>query len=218
MPDLFAHPIPTIFLAGDSTEAPGGGRNGTEGRFQAIADLVKPGDWVIIEFGHNDGGSPYPASSDIGRADCPGAENETCPTVYSNKSYKTEIAQTYPTCLINASTIFLSKGAKVILSSPAPSNPWEKGNYSYTPSIFNYYSSLATTELGGPKSGGIVNENYPMDHMHTEPYLGDVVARSFVLGLKCGTAPLAGLVMNATSRLEGELLGTCLSVNETVPI
>jgi len=63
-----------------------------------------------------------------------------------------------------------------------------------------------------------VNENYPMDHTHTEPYLADVVARSFVLGLKCGTAPLAGLVMNATSRLEGELLGTCLSVNETVPI
>ncbi len=101
-----APPITTIFLAGDSTEAPGGGHNGTEGwgqylkysfdhrtalvnnsafagrsarsftregRFQAIADLVKPGDWVIIEFGHNDGGSPYPASSDIGRADCPGA-------------------------------------------------------------------------------------------------------------------------------------------------
>jgi rhamnogalacturonan acetylesterase len=61
---------------------------------------VKPGDWVIIEFGHNDGGSPYPASSDIGRADCPGAGqfhlhflqltslntmtgNETCPTVYA---------------------------------------------------------------------------------------------------------------------------------------
>jgi rhamnogalacturonan acetylesterase len=139
--------------------------------------------------------------------------------------------------LINASTIFLSKGAKVILSSPTPSNPWEKGNYSYTPSIFNYYSSLATTELGGPKSGvyfvahgqyaaqamrllgkEVVDENYPMDHTHTAPYLADVVARSFVLGLKCGTAPLAGLVMNATSRLEGELLGTCLSANETVPI
>lgn len=98
--------VPTIWLAGDSTEAPDGGHNGTEGwgqylqysfnikeafvnnsayagrsarsftregRFQAIADRLKPGDWVIIEFGHNDGGSPYPASKDIGRADCPGA-------------------------------------------------------------------------------------------------------------------------------------------------
>lgn len=64
----------------------------------------------------------------------------------------------------------------------------------------------------------VVDGNYPMDHTHTAPYLADVVARSFVLGLKCGTAPLAGLAMNATSRLEGELLGTCLSANETVPI
>lgn len=41
-----------------------------EGRFQKIADAVKPGDWVIIEFGHNDGGNPY---TDVkGRADCPG--------------------------------------------------------------------------------------------------------------------------------------------------
>ena len=70
-----------------------------EGRFQTIANVLKPGDWVIVEFGHNDGGSPYPASSDNGRADCPGAGsfpflranyqlimspagNQTCPTIY----------------------------------------------------------------------------------------------------------------------------------------
>jgi rhamnogalacturonan acetylesterase len=97
--------IPTIFLAGDSKMAPGGGGNGTEGwgqylhysfnnetvyinnsaiagrsarsytregRFQYIAEALKPGDWVVIEFGTNDGGSPYPASNDNGRADCPG--------------------------------------------------------------------------------------------------------------------------------------------------
>jgi rhamnogalacturonan acetylesterase len=97
--------IPTIFLAGDSKMAPGGGGNGTEGwgqylqysfnnetvyinnsaiagrsarsytregRFQKIADALKRDDWVVIEFGTNDGGSPYPASNDNGRADCPG--------------------------------------------------------------------------------------------------------------------------------------------------
>jgi rhamnogalacturonan acetylesterase len=41
-----------------------------EGRFAAVAKVVKPGDWVIIEFGHNDGGSPLPSSQDNGRADC----------------------------------------------------------------------------------------------------------------------------------------------------
>lgn len=78
----------TVWLTGDSTMAPDGGHNGTEGwgqylkysldqskvrvnnsayagrsartftregRFQRIIDEVKPGDWVVIEFGHNDG-------------------------------------------------------------------------------------------------------------------------------------------------------------------
>lgn len=78
----------TVWLCGDSTMAPGGGHNGTEGwgqylqysldssrirvnnsayagrsartftregRFQAIISKVQPGDWVVIEFGHNDG-------------------------------------------------------------------------------------------------------------------------------------------------------------------
>lgn len=77
-----------VWLCGDSTMAPGGGHNGTEGwgqylqysldesrikvnnsayagrsartftregRFQAIFDKVRPGDWAVIEFGHNDG-------------------------------------------------------------------------------------------------------------------------------------------------------------------
>lgn len=194
-------------MAGDSTMAPGGGNNGTEGwgqylqysfgtnssgtiraqinnsaiagrsarsftregRFDAIAAQLKQGDWVIVEFGHNDGSSPYPASSDNGRADCPGAGNETCPTVYeyatcqtpkdstsnqsslfldylsltshSNSSNATEIVLTYPTYLINASKMFLAKGAKVILSSPTPDNPWETGNYTYAPDRFSYYAA-----------------------------------------------------------------------------
>jgi rhamnogalacturonan acetylesterase len=53
-----------------------------EGHFADVAKHVKKGDWVLIEFGTNDGGSPYPAASDNGRADCPGAGNQTCPTVY----------------------------------------------------------------------------------------------------------------------------------------
>ncbi|KUJ21178.1 SGNH hydrolase [Mollisia scopiformis] len=259
--------IPTIWLAGDSTEAPGGGHNGTEGwgqylqysfppsvafvnnsayagrsarsftregRFEAIAEKVKPGDWVVIEFGHNDGGSPYPAADDNGRADCPGAGNQTCPTVYANVS---EIVLTYPTYLKDASEMYLSLGAKVILSSPTPDNPWETGNYSYTPDRFTYYSWLSVTELGGPSAGvyfvphgqyaaqamknlgpEIVDANYPMDHTHTAPYLADVVAQSFVLGLKCGTSGLGGLVSNATARLEGSVLGTCILANGTLPI
>ena len=50
-----------------------------EGRFNEVAAQVKEGDWVVIEFGHNDGGS---LSNDNGRSACPGEGEETCETVY----------------------------------------------------------------------------------------------------------------------------------------
>lgn len=89
-------PPNVVWLCGDSTMAPGGGHNGTEGwgeylrysfmeqdqatssralvrvnnsayagrsartftregRFQAVAERVRPGDWAVLQFGHNDG-------------------------------------------------------------------------------------------------------------------------------------------------------------------
>ena len=113
-----ARPLPTVWLAGDSTTAPGGGHNGTEGwgqylqysfgdnafvnnsayagrsarsftregRFDRIAAAMKPGDFVVIELGINDPGSPKNGSTsttgDKGRADCPGAGNETCTVIF----------------------------------------------------------------------------------------------------------------------------------------
>lgn len=110
--------IPTIWVAGDSTTAPGGGHNGTEGwgqylkysfgnnafvnnsayagrsarsftregRFDRIAAAMHPGDFVVIELGINDPGTPTNGSTsttgDKGRADCPGAGNETCTVVF----------------------------------------------------------------------------------------------------------------------------------------
>jgi len=121
----------TVYLAGDSTTAPGGGGKGTEGkchlttptqptqiailicshspgwgqylhyslkipvvnkafagrsarsftregRFDDIGNLLKKGDFVVIEFGHNDGAS----KPDNGRSDCPGSGTETCQYTY----------------------------------------------------------------------------------------------------------------------------------------
>ncbi|KAI0124032.1 GDSL-like Lipase/Acylhydrolase [Xylariales sp. AK1849] len=256
----------TIWLCGDSTMAPGGGHNGTEGfgqylqysfdesvarinnsayagrsartftregRFQAIIDKITPGDWVVIEFGHNDDG--IPANDTKYRTDCPGLGNETCPVTYNNQ---TEIVQTYVTYLQNASSIFLSLGAQVIISGPTPTNPYlATGNFSWTPTKYDYYAWYIVDSLGGPEAGiyyvdhssynaqalehlgaDLVNANFPMDNTHTAPYLADVFAQAFVLGLKCGTAPLQDYVVNATSRIEGSVMGTCLPVNSTLPI
>jgi hypothetical protein len=96
---------------------------------------------------------------------------------------------------------------------------------------------LAVSELGGPSEGvyfvphgqytaqGMLNlgpdfidANYPIDHTHTSPALADIVAQAFVLGLKCGTSPLLDLVVNASARIEGPTLGTCILANSTLPV
>jgi len=51
-----------------------------------------------------------------------------------------EIVQTYPTYLMEASKMFLAKGASVILSAPTPDNPWETGNFTYAPDRFTYFA------------------------------------------------------------------------------
>lgn len=127
---------PARFVVHNAATAGRSARSYTrEGRFDAVLQVVKPGDWVVIEFGHNDGGSP--GANDNGRSDCYGAGDETCQTVYDGVS---ETVQTYPTYLKRAGAAFLAAGAKLIISSPTPNNVWETGTYSWGPDRFAYYS------------------------------------------------------------------------------
>ncbi|WQF77508.1 Putative SGNH hydrolase-type esterase domain, SGNH hydrolase superfamily [Colletotrichum destructivum] len=202
-----------------------------EGRFDAVAALVKAGDWVIIEFGHNDGGSLTP--TDNGRTDCFGDGAQTCQTTYNGVA---ETVLTYPAYLKNAAKKFNEKGAKVIISAATPNNVWETGTYKWGYDRFFYYAWLAVEQLGGPSKGyyfvphgeyaaqamknlgaATVNANYPNDHTHTAPFLADAMHKAFVLGLRCGTSALASLVTNSTASLTSTYLGPCVdSYNSTV--
>jgi rhamnogalacturonan acetylesterase len=235
----------TVYLAGDSTMAKAsdntqgwgvylpysltlpivnraiGGRSArsytVEGRFDTLISTVIPNDIVIIEFGHNDGGS---LSTDNGRTDCPGAANETCKSTYNGQQVT---VLTYPAYLVNAGRALVAKGAKVIISSPTPNNPWEGGSFAYSASRFTTYSKDAAAKIGGSamfidhgqytanifKTLGSVKVNalYPNDHTHTSPAGADTVSRAFVKALLCaGGGFLNGFVKNATAGVEG----TCI--------
>ncbi|KFY78531.1 hypothetical protein V501_04392 [Pseudogymnoascus sp. VKM F-4519 (FW-2642)] len=231
--------VPTLYLAGDSTMASGGGGSGTqgfgeylknsfsgitivnkaiggrsarsywnEGRFQAIADLVKAGDYVLIEFGHNDGGSL--STTDNGRTDCFGGGSEVCisPTT-GEKVY------TYVFYLLQAGKLMTAKGAHVVIASPTPNNLWETGTWSYTAPRFTGYGRSVVTSLGSLaafvdhglyvaneyKALGAtkVNAFYPVDHTHTSPAGAESVAGQFVKGLKCGGSALSAYVTASIS-------------------
>jgi rhamnogalacturonan acetylesterase len=257
--------VPTIYLAGDSTMAKGGGGAKTEGkshpttppytlhslifspgwgvylpysitgatvvnlaiggrsarsytdegRFTSLAAKVVSGDLVIIEFGHNDGGSL--SATDNGRTDCGGSGAETCKTPAG------VVVQTYPTYLTKAAKLMTAKGARVILSSPTPNNVCEGGTCSYTPPRFTDYckivvknvnTSLASfidhgqyvgnryIALGAAKTTAF----YPVDHTHTSPAGADSVAGQFVKAALCSKSVLASYIKNATA----SVAGTCV--------
>ncbi|KAL2061136.1 hypothetical protein VTL71DRAFT_7409 [Oculimacula yallundae] len=234
---------PTIYLAGDSTMALGGGGAKTngwgvyfpfsvknakvvnaaiggrsarsytdEGRFTNLINKVVAGDYVVIEFGHNDGGSL--SKTDNGRTACPGSGKETCTTPAG------KVVQTYVTYLTNAAKALTAKGAKVIISSPTPNNICEGTTCGYTAPRFTAYGQLAAKNAGSSASfidhgQYLANEYirldkkkvdtfYPVDHTHTSPEGANVVAQTFVKAVLCGNGVLAPYMKNSTSSIPGK--------------
>ncbi|KAK7531877.1 SGNH hydrolase [Phyllosticta citricarpa] len=235
---------PKVWLAGDSTMAPGGGGSGSgtqgwgeylqyslsgatvsnearggrsarsytdEGRFDDIASQISAGDIVVIEFGHNDGGSL--SETDNGRTDCPGDGDETCTTPDGLT------VQTFVTYVTNAGNTFVDKGASVIVSSQTPNNPWETGEFAYSGTRFVGYAETAAANIGdgayyvdhGQYVANIfeslgkdeVDAFFPNDHTHTSPEGADHVAKAFVKAVLCNDNVLAQYVSNSTSSVEG---------------
>jgi rhamnogalacturonan acetylesterase len=181
-----------------------------EGRFKAIAEVITSGDIVVIEFGHNDGGS---LSTDNGRTDCPGAGAQTCQSKYKGE---TLTVKTFPTYLTDAGNMFAAKGAKVVFSSMTPNNIWESGSGAYTSSRFTDYAKACAAAVGkgatfvdhgtyvakAYKSLGKakVDAMYPQDHTHTDDKGAQVVAEAFVKAVLCAKdANLADHVKSKSS-------------------
>ncbi|KEY72312.1 hypothetical protein S7711_00997 [Stachybotrys chartarum IBT 7711] len=161
-----------------------------EGRFQSVANEVQSGDIVVIEFGHNDGGSPE--SNDNGRSDCPGTGTQTC---ISDRTG--EVVYTFVFYVIQAARLYTAKGATVILSSQTPNNQWETGTWNGAPSRFVGYQRIAKDALASSSvtfvdhheamsrmyrrlGASAVNALYPRDHTHTSPRGAELAAQSFV--------------------------------------
>ena len=97
----------------------------TEGRWDKVAAMIKPGDFVIIQFGHNDQGRiGDPANK--GRADGKGIGDETVEDTKADGSK--ELVHTFGWYMAKYVTDAKAKGATVILCSPIPHKQrWETG-------------------------------------------------------------------------------------------
>jgi len=97
----------------------------TEGRWSKVAATIKPGDFVIIQFGHNDGGRiGDPAVKN--RADGPGIGDEIVEDTKPDGSK--EQVHTFGWYMAQFVTEAQARGATVILCSPIPHKQrWETG-------------------------------------------------------------------------------------------
>ncbi|KAF8167613.1 rhamnogalacturonan acetylesterase [Crassisporium funariophilum] len=237
----------TVYLAGDSTMAKGGGGAGTgtdgwgqnlgqfltipvvnmaiggrsarsfteEGRFTTIINTVKAGDFVIIEFGHNDGSA---GAVDNGRQDAVGDDVNLTTTVTAANGTQIVI-HTFTFYVQNAVNSLKAKGAIPILSSVTPDNIWVNGVIG-AGNRFVTYASLAASRTGVAyvdhfdyvaQAFDALGQTqtttfYPNDHTHTSPAGANVVAEAFVRGLLCGTSTLKAKVNAAGKAVPGSCL------------
>jgi lysophospholipase L1-like esterase len=150
----------------------------TEGRWQIILDRLKPGDFVLMQFGHNDGG---PFETGRARASIKGIGTETKDFVLEATG-KTETVMSFGAYMRKYIEEAKAKGATPIVVSLIPRNIWENGKMMRNDKDYalwagevaaqtgagyvNFNEVLATEyeKMGQEKS----KENYSVgDHTHT---------------------------------------------------
>ena len=93
----------------------------TEGLWQKVVDELRPGDFVLIQFGHNDGG---PMDSGRARASVKGSGEDTV-TITNQTSGQIEVVHTYGWYLRRYITDAKAKGATPIVLSLVPRKIWK---------------------------------------------------------------------------------------------
>jgi lysophospholipase L1-like esterase len=174
-----------------------------EGLWASVLDQLKPGDFVLIQFGHNDGG---PVDTDRARGCLPGLGEESKTVTLPDG--RQETVYTFGWYLRRFIGDAKSKGALPIVLSPTVRNIWKNGHVERGPGAYREWSEQIANsekvafadvtaaiadryELLGETH---VNEFFPQDHTHTSPEGADLNASLVVAALKGINSPLTAFL------------------------
>jgi len=150
----------------------------TEGRWDKITATLKKGDYVIMQFGHNDGGPLDDTARARGTIKGIGDESKE---IYNPITKKQEVVYTYGWYMRKYIRETKAKGAIAIVCSPIPRNEWKDGKVIRSPDTYSGWAeqvakeegayfidlnnlvALKYEELGEEK----VKPLFPADHTHT---------------------------------------------------
>ena len=190
-----------------------------EGLWKAVVDQIQPGDFVLMQFGHNDGGplgrAPY-------RATIHGAGDETG-TFDDPQTKMPHLVHTFGWYMEQYVKEAKAKGATPVVLSPVPRNMWSSDNKTANRSDTSYggWAKEIAEKNKVPfiNLNGIIAAHYEADgqpkvasdyftakdHTHTTIAGAQLNAQSVAEGIKTGAktqpalAPLAALLLDKSA-------------------
>jgi rhamnogalacturonyl hydrolase YesR/lysophospholipase L1-like esterase len=170
----------------------------TEGHWAEVLETIKPGDIVLIQFGHNDSGIPDEPTR--ARASLPGTGDET-QEIENPIMKKHEVVHTFGWYLTQYVREARAKGATPVLCSLVPRKTWKDGKIVRSKDSYAGWTAevAAATHTGFIDLNEITARKYDaLGEAAVEPLFGDphthttaagaiINAESVVAGLKALT-------------------------------
>ncbi|NLH44323.1 MAG: rhamnogalacturonan acetylesterase [Planctomycetes bacterium] len=227
--------VPTLYVVGDSTASNGqdlgwgshlggyfdstkiavvnrarGGRSSrtfqAEGLWDQVVGQLKSGDFVLIQFGHNDGGPVNDSSR--ARGSLPGLGEET-QEIHNQLANRDEVVHTFGWYMRKYVADTRAKGATPIVLSLTVRNIWKDGKVERGSGRFSGWAAQVAKDgnvafvdltniiadqydlLGAERVASL----FPKDHTHTNAEGANLNAALVVSGLKAlEGCPLAGML------------------------
>ncbi len=113
-----------------------------DGLWDRVLKQVQPGDFVIMQFGHNDGG---PVDSGKARASLKGNGDESKEVIMKETGSK-QTVRSYGWYLRKYALDAQAKGATAIICSPIPRNIWTNGKIGRADADYGKWAAEAATK------------------------------------------------------------------------
>jgi len=158
-----------------------------EGLWDKVLSAVKPGDYIVMQFGHNDGGAPNDVQRPRGTLKGNGEEAKN---YFMDASKDSLLVHTYGWYMRKYITQAKEHGAIPIVCSLIPRNDWKDGKIGRSSDSYGLWARQAADQAGA----GFIDLN----HLVSDKY--DVLGQDFVASLYYGDhthTSLAGAKLNA---------------------
>lgn len=169
----------------------------TEGRWDKIMAMLKPGDFVMMQFGHNDGGAINDTTRARGSIRGIGDETQEIDNMLTKKH---EIVHSFGWYMKKYINDAKSKGATPIVCSLVPRNVWKDGNVQRANESYGLWAAqcaesekaffidlneiIAKKYEAGFDETKLKAEFFPTDHTHTNLAGANFNATAVIEGLK----------------------------------